>query len=559
MPGTKKKYIAKKTCNSGWGSVRDPARISRRGFLQRGALASAGLLAQSCYLMLLRISRSDFDLVIRRGEIVDGTGSWAFRADLGVKDGRIAAIGNLERSRGLREIDARHLIVAPGFIDIHSHSDLSLLYNGGAHSKIFQGVTTEIVGQDGRSVAPVPNGAKRPWRDFRGYYRRLIEQGISVNVRSMVGAAALRQCVIGSAKRVPTPSELSRMKALLLRSQSEGALGLSSGLEYLPGAYADFHELSALARPAGLYATHMRNEDDSVIFALMEAIKIARLAGARLHISHIKAQGRLNWPHLDEMLDMLQVARAGLGYVSCDRYPYLAYNTRTANLFPLFARKDSLARFLSDPERRERTRKEVEDKIASLGGADGVLLSSIPAAGFGHYKGFRLSEIVRMEGGGDPYDLLCKIMIQSSGQGSMVGFGMSEENLEKLLKYKYCAIASDGAALQAGRAPYAHPRSFGTFPKVLGHYVRNKGILSIEEAVFKMTWLPARIMGIPFRGQIKQGYFADLVILDPDRVASRATYLQPDRYPEGIPYVIVNGTPVVHEGHHTGATPGWVV
>lgn len=535
-------------------------KINRKKFISKSILLSGGLMT-ACRYNLIKYINKDFDMIIRNGEIFDGTDSWSYKADIGIIDGVIAAIGNLKNVYSSLDYDAKNMAVAPGFIDIHSHSDYSLLHNGLAHSKILQGVTTEIIGQDGRSVAPRLDTNYNNVSGFQSYYKKLLRQGISLNVRSMVGAATLRSCVMGNNKRKPAEAEISRMKKLYSQSESQGAIGISSGLEYLPGAYAEIAELSALCEASQLYSTHMRNEDDNVIYALEEAILIAKNSRARLNISHIKAQGKQNWDKLDPMLDLLDDARDELDFVSCDRYPYLAYHTSLANLFPVKYRRGNSAKLswlLGDKGHRKSMKNYVMNKVNSLGSFDGILLNHITANSYKKFTGWRLSKIARSLDK-DPYDLLCKIMVQSGGAGSMVGFGMEEDNLDRLMKYKYCAIASDGAALQAGKAPHAHPRNFGSFAEVLGKFVRDRNVISLEKAVYKMSHLPAQIMKIPNRGKIEEGYFADLVVFDPNQIKSNATYLKPDRYATGIKHVFVNGKAVVIDGEHTGERPGIIV
>ncbi len=549
--------------------------MNRKEFLQKAAgLAGAAALANSCALGRRTFFRGDFDVLIRGGTVYDGTGAEGFVSDVGISRGRIAAIGNLQNKTGTEEVEARGLAVAPGFIDLHSHSDYTLFWNPLAESKIRQGVTTEVVGQDGRSPAPILWVRGKEWRqylknsgvpeedvwwDFPGYHRALRRKEVAVNVVSMIGASALRQYVALDDARALTEWELREAVKTLRVAMRGGGRFVSSGLEYLPGAYATKRELIAYAREAGTYVTHLRNEDDHVLEALDEAIDIARRAGANLHVSHIKAQGTRNWNKLDAMLDRLDSARGLRRRATCDRYPYIAYNNGLANLFPIAARQgdgaDFLARLRNSGERAA-IRADVERKVTSLGGYDKVMLSYISGA-YSGLSGRRL-DAAAARLGRDPYDLLCDILIQSGGNATMVGFGMSEENLRKLLRYPHCAIASDGAALTTGSGA-AHPRNFGSFPKVLGEYVRDKGVISMEEAIRKMTSLPAEILGIDeIRGRIALNYAADVVVFDPLRVQDRATYLKA-QYPEGIAHVIVNGVTALRDGDPTGERPGVVI
>ncbi len=555
----------------------DNAGITRRRFLKistRAGLFGAAVLA-GCG------RNADFDILIRNGLVCDGSGKEPFPADVGIRGDTIAAVGDLGTKTGRREISASGYIVAPGFIDIHSHSDEDLLVDGRAHSKIRQGVTTEIVGQDGDSFAPLNEemrtrlqeslqkayGLKVDWHDFTGYFRRLRREGISVNLGSMVGAGTLRAFVVGYEARTATAEEVARMQELLRRSLQQGARHLSSGLEYTPGSFASAEELAALCRilgPSGVYATHMRNEDDRVLEAVEEAIHIATAGGCRLHISHLKASGRRNWPKLDAILQRMQQARQRGLSVTCDRYPYIAYSTGLTSLFPLWSREgrreDFVAR-LQNPDLLPRIRRAVLAKIDMLGDWNAVLISSVREPEDKAFEGKRLGDLAQ-EMGRDPFDLLRELLLRENGRGGMVGFAMSVDNTARILADPHCAVASDGSA-RSTEGPLAegnpHPRNFGTFPRVLRYYVREQKLLSLQEAVRKMTSLPAAIIGLRNRGLLRTGYFADIVIFDPQRVADRATFTNPKRYPEGIDYVLVNGKAVIFAGEHTQARPGRIL
>ncbi|MEQ9366099.1 MAG: D-aminoacylase [Leptospirales bacterium] len=542
--------------------------MRRSDFLRAAGLIGSATALPGCQFMR-RVIPGDFDVVLRGGTVVDGSGEPGYRADVGIAGDRIAAIGDLaEKSAGL-SIDAREKIVCPGFIDLHSHSDLTALGNSAADSKIRQGVTTEVVGQDGNSMAPIGwmrsaewsqalgnYGLSEAWRDFDGYFAALRENGAPVNIVSLVGASTIRRYVAEINTRPLSDWELDEALRALEKAHSQGGKYLSAGLEYIPGAYATERELVTLARKSRLYVTHMRNEDDRVIEALREAISIARKSGAALHVSHIKAQGRRNWNKLSAMLAMMDEARGWRTKITCDRYPYLAYNNGLMNLFPLGLRQGGNAAGaarLSSPATRREVRPAVQRKIDSLGSYNAVMLSDVRGA-YAAYSGRRLGDLARSLGR-DAFDVLCDIVIAHGGGGTMVGFAMSEENLIKLLRYPYCAIATDGAALNARSAGRAHPRNFGSFPRVLGTYVRDKNVLSLPEAVRKMSGLPAEILGLRDRGLLGVGKRADVVVFDPIRVADRATYLKP-AYPTGIEHVFVNGAPVVYEADPTGTRPG---
>ncbi len=551
--------------------------ITRRRFLKSTASggASFALFAIGCS------KSSDFDLILRQGLVCDGKGNEIIQSDVGVSGGRITAIGDLSSKKARQTISAKNRIISPGFIDIHSHSDVRLLVDGNAQSKIRQGVTTEIVGQDGGSVAPLnaemrasqresllkSYGIDGDWENFSQYFKQIRAQGVSVNLATMVGAGTLRKYVIGYENRPATPEELQEMQKLLQLSLEQGARHISTGLEYTPGSFASQDELTQLCRILPndqVYASHMRNEDDALEEAVEEAIQIAKNGGVRLNISHLKAQGQRNWHRLDSVLERMEKARQAGMQVTCDRYPYVAYSTGLSNLFPLWAREnggDAFVERLNNPEFDSQIRQYVDSKITSLGSWNSVLISSLSGAENKAFEGKRLGEVAAELNQG-PYNFLKKLVISQNGGGGMVGFGMSEENTSRLLAHPFTIVASDGSA-RAVEGPLAkgspHPRNFGTFPRVLGRYVREQKIMSLEEAVRKMTSLPAQVMGIKNRGVIEVGAWADLVVFDPDTVIDKATFNEPKQYPEGIDSVIVNGVPVFHDGQHSGNKPGKIL
>ncbi len=412
------------------------------------------------------------------------------------------------------------------------------------------------------------HGIDIDFRDLPGYLRRMERTPASLNVASAIGAGTVRGHVVGADDRPASPEERARMVALVEASLRAGACGLSSGLEYTPGAFADVDELVALAaplRPHGLpYATHMRNEDDALLAAIEEALTVGRRAGVPVHISHLKAQGRGNWWKAGPALELLEAARADGLDVLYDRYPYVAYSTGLGSLFPVWARAggaDAFLRRLEEAGTAARIEAAVREKVAKLGSWDAVQVTSTGSDTLAWARGRRLGELAA-DRGEEPYALLLRITAGDRNRAGMVGFGMSEENTERFLAHPLGMVCSDGSAL-ATRGPLSegtpHPRSYGSFPRVLGHYCRDRRLMPLETAIHKMTGMPAARFRLDGRGRIAPGAFADLVAFDPERVADRATFDSPHRYPDGVPHVWVNGVTVVRDGEHTGARPGRVL
>jgi N-acyl-D-aspartate/D-glutamate deacylase len=517
---------------------------SRRTFLAAGL----GALAQPS-LLLPRTAR--YDVVLRGGRVVDGSGRAGFDADVGVSGGRIAAIGRALRDTGRVEIDARGMIVAPGFVDVHSHADGLLWDDPRAESVIRQGITTVVVGQDGSSRAPADgDGGARRVGSFGALWSALRELRPAVNVASMVGLGSVRAFVVGEANRPATPTELRRMTRVVEDALADGACGASTGLEYTPGAFATRDELVALCRPLarrGLpYATHLRNEDDWLADAVDEAISVAREAGCPLQISHLKTQGPRNWGKLDDVFARIAAARRAGVDVAFDRYPYVAYQTGLTNLFPVWSRdggaRELLAR-VGRADSSERIRRETLAKIELIGGWDNVMISGVASADDEAAEGKRLGAYAASLGR-DPYLLTVDLLRRSDGNVGMVGFAMSERNLERVLAHPYSMVCTDGGAFAIegpARRGHPHPRGLGSFPRVLARYVRERRALSLEQAIRKMTSFPASRVGLRDRGWIARGAAADIVVFDPATIEDRATFEDPFRYPTGIKAVLVNG------------------
>lgn len=554
--------------------------MKRRRFVRDAGLATGAAVVFPGALLSGTRDRATAgapDLVLRGGLVFDGLGNPPIEADVAVVGGRISEIARRITARGADELDVRGLALAPGFVDIHSHSDTNVLIDRRAPSKVRQGVTTEVVGADGGSIGPMTKpefqamqrryqeryGVAIDFHDIGGYLRFLDRRPAAVNIATMVGAGRVRGYVMGDDDRPATAEELARMVAEVEGAVRQGACGLSSGLEYTPGGFASLEELVAVARPlagTGLpYASHMRNEDDRLLSAVEEAINVGRFAGVPVQISHLKAQGQRNWWKAAPALEVIAQANADSLDVRFDVYPYIAYSTGLANLFPLWSRdggNDAFGRRLQDPALRPRLEGLVRDKIASLGSWDAVQVTSTTDDAMAWARGRRLGELAA-ERGTDPYELLLQLLL--GGGGGMVGFGMSEENVAKFIAHPLSMICSDGGAL-ATEGPLSagtpHPRNYGAFPRVLGHYVREKRVLPLETALKKMTSTPADRVGLRDRGRIVPGGFADLVVFDPDRVVDTATFAAPHSYAAGIPHVLVNGSFVLRDGEFTDARPG---
>ena len=535
----------------------------------------------------------EYDLIIHGGLIADGSGRPAFRADVGISKGRVAGLGKIEKDEGNELLDASGRVVAPGFIDMHSHSDFVLVVNPRAESKVRQGVTTEVIGNCGVSAAPMTGLAKGAgvnrqsrygidvdWESFDDYLRKL-DKGIAVNVASLIGHGTVRQCVMDMEDRAPTVSELEEMKALVDGAMKEGAFGLSSGLVYPPGRYAETEELVELCRVVaahgGLYASHIRGERETMIEALMEAIEIGERAGVAVQVSHHPPKIGA-WGKSAENLAMMDEAKTKGVDVTCDMHPYVGGSTGLSALLPPWAQAGGPERVLErlrKPGERDRMRRDmIEEKVpgpgpcglAKRGMWDKIVVSSYPKE---WPIGRSLADIAD-EREVDPFEAYFDLLAESDSEGSVVGFYYNEEDIRNVLSHPRSMIGSDGYAL----APYGalgggrnHPRSYGTFPMVFRKYVRGVSrpelgydeaarVLSLEEAVKKMTFLPAKKLKLEDRGGIRVGCWADIVVFNPKTIADTATYLDPYRYPLGVEHVLVNGVVVIRDGEHMGVLPG---
>jgi N-acyl-D-amino-acid deacylase len=554
--------------------------MNRREFVQTSAVAAAGVAGLDRPLRATSIQSSEY--LLRGALVFDGMGSPPIEADVLVAGDRIAQVAQRINRPGAEALDVRGHALAPGFIDIHTHTDLDLFVSPLAESKIRQGVTTEVTGQDGGSIGPWTASRADVFRDRSGerygfelsigdlgdFFREIEQHGTAVNLASMVGQGTVREHAIGNQDRPATAEEIEQMRLLVTRALEQGACGVSSGLEYVPGAFSSLNELAAVASPlagTGLpYATHMRNEDDQVFSAIEEAINVGRFAGAAVQISHLKAQNQRNWWKAEPILQMLEAARVDGVDVMYDRYPYVAFSTGLTNLFPVWSRDGGTAGLLERLERPDvatEIERGVREKVSALGNWNAVQVSSTADTSYAWAVGRKLGELAQ-ERGEDPYALLLTLIVGDRGRCGMVGFGMSEENTERILSHPLCMVCSDGSAL-ATEGPLSdgtpHPRSFGTFPRVLGYYSRERRAMPLETAIHKMTGMPAKRLRFAGRGVLEPGAFADIVVFDPDTVADRATFANPHQYPVGIEHVMVNGKFVLRHGEHTHALAGRIV
>ncbi|MGQ0561016.1 MAG: N-acyl-D-amino-acid deacylase family protein, partial [Gemmatimonadota bacterium] len=518
-----------------------------------------------------------YDLIIRNGDILDGTGSPWFRGDVAIRGDRIAAIGRLTGAQAPDTIDARGLIVSPGWIDMLGHSEYALLRDGRALSKITQGITSEITGEV-TSVVPVnPNTlaelpfARRDtvdWRDLDGYFARLERQGTAINLATFVTVGSVRRYVMGDANRAPTASELEQMKELVARAMQQGAMGLSTGLIYAPASYATTDEVAQLAAVAaaygGGYATHMRSEGARLIQAINEAIAIGERAVTWVQIHHLKAAGKANWGKLREAVATIEATRARGVDVSADVYPYTASSTSLDAIIPTWAHAggtDSLIARLIDPVMRDSLRRaimgpaqRVELIGESSGGPTGVMLAGFRSDSLRTYSGQFLSAVAEQRGQ-HPMDAVFDLLIADSAAVSAIYFSMSEDDLQYALQQPWVSIGIDASARDTIIDEHPHPRAYGSFPRILCRYVREKNLITLPDAIRKFTALAAARVGLAERGVLKAGMFADLTIFDAQRVCDRATFADPVQTAVGIQHVIVNGVPVLRNGVVTGAKP----
>jgi N-acyl-D-amino-acid deacylase len=536
---------------------------TRRDFLR--STSSAAVLLAGAPSLILR-SRANADIVIRNGNVFAGNGAAPREMDVVISGGRIASIAKKAPELGATEIDARGLVVSPGFIDIHSHGDGSLWEDPRAESLIRQGITTIVVGQDGSSRAPRATGdgkedeSRHQYARFADLWAALDRAQPSVNVASMIGLGTVRDVVIGGKDRPATAAELVRMQQMVRDAVVDGACGASSGLEYTPGAFAPLAELIALCKPLAArklpYATHMRNEDDTLLEAIDESIAVAIGAGCPLQISHLKTQGPRNWNKLDAAFARIAGARAKGCDAAFDRYPYIAYQTGLTNVFPVWSRDDSTGAFLArldDPTTGPRIKQEALGKVDLIGGWDNIMIANVSNAADRAVEGARLGTYAAGQNM-EPYDMAVALLKRNRGNVGMVGFAMSEDNLDRILAHPQGMVCSDGGAFALdgpSRRGHPHPRGIGTFPRIVARYVRERKALTLGQAIDRMTSMPASRIHLRDRGRIAPRVAADVVVFDADKLQDMATYAEPFQYPVGINAVIVNGAVALREGQRS--------
>jgi len=545
-----------------------------------------------CALLLfcsvsLAASLDGFDIVIVNGHIIDGAGSPWYSGDIGIRGGKIAAIGNLSGAPRTRTIDAQGKVVAPGFIDMLGQSELTILVDPRLPSKIYQGITTEVTGE-GISAAPLNDAIIRSdrggyehyhitpdWRTLGQYFARLEKQGIGINLASYVGATQVRRMILGDDDKQPTPEQLEQMKELVRQAMRDGAVGVSTSLEYAPAPYAKTEELIALASEAskfgGIYATHMRNESDAVLPAIDEALRIGREAHIPVEIWHIKVAGKENWGRMPEVVAKINAARAEGADISANTYAYTAWFNSLSAFIPQWAHDGGDAKLierLKDPATRVRIRKEMmtpsqewDNEWQEIPGPGSILIGVVQNPQLLPLQGKTLADIAKIWNK-DPMDALFDLLIQDKAFTEVAVFGMSEPDVALALQQPWVSIDNDSS----GTSPegilgqeHPHPRAYGTFPRILRKYVREEKKLSLEDAIRKFSALPAQRMRFTDRGVLKAGMWADIVIFDPATIRDLATFDNPNQLSEGMDYVLVNGVPVIDQRKMTGAKPGKVL
>ncbi|HVR71482.1 MAG TPA: D-aminoacylase [Vicinamibacteria bacterium] len=527
------------------------------------------MLATLCAL-LIAAPAPEFDLLVRGGRVVDGTGNPSYRADVGVKDGRIAALGALGDRTAARTIDAGGLVVAPGFVDIHNHSDETLLVDGDAESMVRMGVTSMILGEGG-SAAP---SARFP--DFAAYFAALLKGGVAANVGSYVGSSSVWTEVHGPRAGPAAPAALERMRALVRQAMRQGALGVASSLSGPPGSWIDTDALVAMAEVArehgGIYSTHIRNEGLGVWDAVAEALAIGRRARVPVDVIHLKIADHTFWGQMPKLVGLITAAREEGLDVEANVYPYRAGQNALQTILPPWAHEggtEAMLARLRDPAARERLAREITNGLpgwynhyTATGSWDGMLLVSLSHPDYKRFEGRRMSDVIAAFPAKTAVAVLFDTLLDNGGSVPTVYFHHAEEDMQYALRQPFVSVGSDGTAVKIG-GPTArgnpHPRYYGTFARVLGRYVRESKVLALEDAVRKMTSANTAKVRIHDRGLLRPGQWADLAVFDAERIIDHATFEQPHQYATGVEYVVVNGQVVLDRGRHTGARPGAIL
>lgn len=528
-----------------------------------------------------------FDIVITRGRIIDGTGSPWYSGDIGIRGGKIAAIGNLNGSARARTIDAHGQAVTPGFIDMLGQSELTILVDPRLPSKIYQGITTEITGE-GESVAPVNDAIRRSgkkqsdllgiepdWQTFRQYFARLEKQGIGINVADYVGATSVRRMVLGDNDVQPTPAQLEQMRQLVRQAMLDGAVGLSTSLEYPPAPYAKTEELVALASVAaqfgGIYATHMRSESTAILQSLDEVIRIAREAQIPVEVWHFKVAGKPSWGHMPEAVAKIEAARAEGVDIAADTYAYTAWGNGLSAFIPPWAHDGGTAKLLErlkDPAARRRIRQDMltpsdewENEWQQIPGPESILIGQVENPKLLPLQGKTIAGVAKLWNK-DPIDTIFDLLIQDDAFTGVAVSGMSEPDVVLALEQPWVSIDNDSSGVSPEgilSREHAHPRAYGTFPRILRKYVREEHKLTLEDAIRKFSALPSQRLHLEGRGLLRVGMWADVTIFDPATIRDLATFDNPNQLSQGMDYVLVNGVPVIDQGRMTGARPGKVL
>ena len=552
--------------------------MNRRDFLKASALGAAAL-GLSGMTGCKVTTRHSFDTIIKNGVIHAGDGKPPIVGDIAIRDGKIAALGKDLGTGAANVVDAGGLVISPGFIDIHTHTDTNLFDAPKGDSRIFQGITTDLGGNCGycpfvysdeawESRKDRPRHGGPAWRNIDGFYQRLTENKIGINYASLVGHGDVREAVVGPYNVKASDAQLQQMCAELDRQLELGAMGLSYGLEYAPGCYSDTREMVELNKVVkkhnALYTIHMRNEDDHVLEAMDEAIEAARLSGARLEISHLKAQNPANFDKIDEMLGKIDAARSAGIDIAFDRYPYTAFSTGFTSFIPIELRdgtSEDIYKRLNDKATCEKIKKYAYSRLDRFGGPQQVVVAGCNDPANAAYAGKNLAECCKISGM-DEWEMIRYLLISEKLEVNQATFAMKEDNLKKIYAHPLSMPASDGSVYSPEGVlgkELPHPRSYGTFPRFFEKFVREDKVLDLPTAIWKCTGLPASRMKLKERGLLVPGYAADITIFDPATIADRSTYARPHQFPSGIAHVFVNGVHTIKDGAHTGALPGIVL